>query len=170
MSRPLHSISEALLAKITEALLENYRTRFKSQSATGHDDGQKSSYSNAVRNPHRWERPKQHVRSFERKNGRKRVHGTVSGGRIQGAPPPIRELFVSRVMRSTSDEDMLNYVKSLRVNIIDFERVSHDDSKYKSYNVTVSISDYMYLFDSELWPEGIYVGRYNQPRTENFYR
>ena len=143
------------------------------QSMSGrdsHDDGQKSSYSNAVRNPHRWERPKQHVRSFERKNGRKRVHGTVSGGRIQGAPPPIRELFVSRVMRSTSDEDMLNYVKSLRVNIIDFERVSHDDSKYKSYKVTVSISDYMYLFDSELWPEGIYVGRYNQPRTENFYR
>ena len=73
-------------------------------------------------------------------------------------------------MRSTSDEDMLNYVKSLIVNIIDFERVSHDDSKYKSYKVTVSISDYMYLFDSELWPEGIYVGRYNQSRTENFYR
>ena len=42
-----------------------------------HDDRQRSSYSNAVRNPHRWERPKQHVRSFERKNGRKRVHGTV---------------------------------------------------------------------------------------------
>ena len=99
------------------------------------------------------------------KNGRKRVHGTVSGGRIQGAPPPIRSLFVSRVMRSTSDD-----AKSLRVNIIDFERVSHDDSKYKSYKVTVSISDYMYLFDSELWPEGIYIGRYNQPRTENFYR
>ena len=34
MSRPLHSISEALLAKITEALLENYRTKFNSQSAT----------------------------------------------------------------------------------------------------------------------------------------
>ena len=43
------------------------------QSMSGrdsHDDGQKSSYSNAVRNPHRWERPKQYVRSFERKNGR----------------------------------------------------------------------------------------------------
>ena len=31
---PCHSISEALLAKTTEALLANYRMRFKSQSAT----------------------------------------------------------------------------------------------------------------------------------------
>ena len=30
-----YSISEALLAKITEALKANYRMRFKSQSATG---------------------------------------------------------------------------------------------------------------------------------------
>ena len=62
------------------------------QSMSGRDsqdDGQKSSYINAVRNPHRWERPKQHVRSFERRNGRNRVRGTVSGGIIQGAPPPI---------------------------------------------------------------------------------
>ena len=32
---PCHSIPEALLLKITEALLANYRMRFKSQSATG---------------------------------------------------------------------------------------------------------------------------------------
>ena len=31
---PCHNFSEALLAKITEALLANYRMRFKSQSAT----------------------------------------------------------------------------------------------------------------------------------------
>ncbi len=123
--------------------------------------------SNPGNNP--WERSREHMRTFNRRgNNRRRLEGTAqSGSTVKGAPPRVRNwhLFVSRVSQDTADEDMVAWIREQNVNIIDFERVSHDDSMYKSFKITLPISDYMTLFNPSIWPAGVCIARYVPPRS-----
>ena len=55
-------------------------------------------------------------------------------------------MFESRVQQSTSDDAMIDWIEHTGVTIRDFERQSQEDFKFKSFKVTLSSTDYMYLF------------------------
>ena len=61
--------------------------------------------------------------------------GTVKGSNVKGAPSPSRTMFIYRVDNDTNDDDMRAWISDHNVNIIHFERLSHVDSKYKSYKL-----------------------------------
>ena len=50
---------------------------------------------------------------------------------------------------------MREWISDHNVNIIHFERLSHVDSKYKSYKLEVSVSVYMSLCEPNQWLAGI---------------
>ena len=99
-----------------------------------------------------WEVPKSHVRSFDRRN-QEHISGTASADNMKDVTLNASEMFESRVQQSTSDDAMIDWIEHTGVTIRDFERQSHEDFKFKSFKVTLSSTDYMYLFIPSLWPK-----------------
>ena len=105
-----------------------------------------------------------------------RIQGTVSGSNVKGAPLPTRSMFISRVDRETSDDNIMrDWISKQKINIINLERLSiayiesyglsHDDAKYKSYKLIVSVSDYVSLCKPSQWPVGICISKYHPPKA-----
>ena len=69
----------------------------------------------------------------DRKDGQKRqtqkrmIHGSVRSDIVHGAPLPKRDFFISRVVKSTTDEQMLNYVRNKGIRSVEIKRMSNDD-------------------------------------------
>jgi hypothetical protein len=110
------------------------------------------------------------IPSYHKKKARKVITGKVKGegAKVRGAPEPSRHLFIYRVDKSVNDSDMKDYVNEQGVTIQSLACVSHPSAKYKSFKLTVPISEYERLFSDEMWPEGIRVRKYIPPRPASF--
>ena len=115
-----------------------------------------------------WQVPRDHVRSLDRRR-RQRIEGTASGSNVRGAPPRTRELFIYRVDKETSDDEVRMWISKQKVKIVNFELLSHTDSKYKSYKLSVSIPDYLHLYKPGHWPIGVCIARYIAPRRTEIH-
>ena len=116
-------------------------------------------------NHNAWQTIKGRAKSSRVSYKRMRIQGTVSGSNVKGAPLPTRSMFISRVDRETSDDNMRDWISKQKINIINFERLSHDDAKYKSYKLIVSVSDYVSLCKPSQWPVGICISKYHPPKA-----
>ena len=92
-----------------------------------------------------WEIPSSHARTFNRRNLQP-ITGTAAAGSVKGSFRNATDMFVSRVQQSTSDNDMMEFVQNKGVNLLDFQRMSHPESKFKSFKLTLSVPDYMFLY------------------------
>ena len=102
-------------------------------------------------------------------------HGTGAGARapppsnipgLQGAPPPLKDMFVHRVL--TGDVgDITNHLKNNYINVVNIERVSHESSAYKSFKVTVSLYDKNKMLRKNIWPNGIRCKVWWHPRNDD---
>ena len=102
-----------------------------------------------------WEHSKQHMRSFEHRN-KGPIRGTAAAGNVKGAFRNARDMFVFRIQPYTDDAELRNWIEEKGVTLLDFHKVSHPDSRYKSFKITVSVTDYMFLCDFRQWPEGVW--------------
>ena len=84
-------------------------------------------------------------------NGRGGATG-VDG--LQGAPFPLRHLWVGRIMQG-NEEKLKSFLRKKNVEVSNIEKVSHERSTFKSYKVTVSVIDYHKLLIDDFWPNGI---------------
>ena len=142
--------------------------RLTSKDDQRHDLSRASSHTslNSIDCPqNNWQLQRQYRRNLSRQPP-KRMEGTASVSNVKGAPQGTRDMFVYRVTQDTSDEALLSWIRKQRVNIIDFVKTSHVDSKYKSFKVTFNMSDYFYLYNPELWPSGVCIGRYLPPKPK----
>ena len=86
-------------------------------------------------------------------------------GRFRGAPEAERHLFVYRIHAETEAIDIHELVSGLGHEVRNVDCVSHPDSKYKSFKLTVSLRDYDKVYNVNFpWPEGVRVRRYNIPQ------
>ena len=76
---------------------------------------------------------------------------------IRVAPEPNRDLFIYRVDTDTKVEDLKTFIAEKEYAVRSLEVMSKPDSRWKSFKLTVPLSQYSSLFDSSLWPEGICV-------------
>jgi len=110
-------------------------------------------------------------RYLRRKEDRKRDRHTVTGsatvsGTVRGTTiPRSKNLFISRVDKTVSTEDMASFIRSKDIEIINLECVSHADARNKSFKLKVNKEDYVKLYDSHIWPEGICVRSFRQKRN-----
>ena len=111
----------------------------------------------------------------DRKDGQKRqtqkrmIHGSVRSDIVHGAPLPKRDFFISRVVKSTTDEQMLNYVRNKGIRSVEIKRMSNDEAIFKSFKLTVSIDEKDKVMQESMWPYGLCVQRWRDRnhRTNN---
>ena len=77
----------------------------------------------------------------------------------------MRSMFISRVDRETSNVNMTDLILNTKIYMIYFERLSHDDAKYKSNKLIVSVTNYVSLCKPSQWPMGICISKYHSPKT-----
>ena len=87
------------------------------------------------------------------------TEGSRSAG-FQGAPEPDRHLFIYRVRTNTTDEDISNFMKENDIVFREIACLSNPNAKYKSFKLTVAVTQYDQLFNDNLWPRGVRVRPY----------
>ena len=112
--------------------------------------------------------PRYARRKIERDNNRKIIQGvSTPSGPLKGAPVriPTRDLFIYRIDKSVDVYVLEKHVTDNGFTVLGLKCVSHEEATYKSFQLTVSMSDYAGLFNDDIWPEGICVRRFRPRRN-----
>ena len=92
------------------------------------------------------------------------MFGTGCGSdRVQGAPPPSRDLIIERVSKVTKETDLKDHIKSKGVCIRSLSLMSHIDAKHQAFKLEISKDDLMKVYNPDIWPCGINIRRYFPP-------
>ena len=102
----------------------------------------------------------------ERKKSRI-IRGSGTFDNIKGGPERTRDLFIYRVDKTTEDHNIHEHVTNKGFQVVKFGCISKPESMYKSYKLTVPISQFGKLFDNSLWPNGVSVRPFIAPKTKN---
>jgi hypothetical protein len=87
------------------------------------------------------------------------------GCAFKGAPEPSRHLFIYRVDSETQTIDLKTFIGDHGFDVRELNLVSHKESMFKSFKLTVPVSQFKDLFEVSLWPSGVRVRKYITPRT-----
>ena len=102
-----------------------------------------------------------HQRKYQQRQQRKIVTGNITTSQaFRGAPEPSRELFIQRVSKNTTTEDVKQYVTNKSFTVREICMMSHQDAKYNSFKITVPVSEFTKLFDPDLWPSGVRIRQF----------
>ena len=82
----------------------------------------------------------------------------VPSSQLQGAAPPCRDIFVSRVREGTVDI-VQSFLQENSVNVKNIEKMSHENSKFCSFKMKVLKNDLIKVFDENFWPNGVRVDK-----------
>lgn len=89
-----------------------------------------------------------------------RVHGSHRSEVLEGAPPPRRDFFLSRVKKDTDDEIVKQYIVSKGISVSELVTVSNVNAKYKSFRLSVCIDDKDKVMSPDIWPQGICIEKW----------
>ena len=79
--------------------------------------------------------------------------GTVVHG-LEGAPPPRRHIWVSRVKRG--DASVLNnFIMKRQIKVFYIEKVSHDNAKFNSFKISIAKNDVPNVLKDSFWPASV---------------
>ena len=90
-----------------------------------------------------------------------------SDNRFRGAPEPERQLFIYRVDRQAVTEDLKIFIQEAGITVCSLVCVSKEDSKFKSFKISVPLFQFKRLFDNQVWPDGIRVRRFYMPKGKD---
>ena len=102
---------------------------------------------------------------------RRRVVGKGSEGDdsgLKGAPEPSRHLFISRVDKQCTTNEISKFLKNKKIEVRNLECKSHEESMFKSYKLSVPVSQFNSLFDADLWPDGVRVEAWKERRGDRY--
>ena len=118
-------------------------------------------------------KPSMHADGFEYpKDGRKKRRRRVIRGKkddVQGlkaGPEPLRDIFVYRLARTTSAEDIDDYMSSNGMKPKSVVKVSHADSKLASFRVEVTASQVEKVLHPDSWPQNVCIRRFWKKRMD----
>ena len=95
--------------------------------------------------------------------------GSVTNSSFRGAPIPKRDLFISRVRPDTNELDINNHIISLGVTDFVLQLISHEDTPYKSFKLTVNVSDKEFFMSPNIWPVGVCIKRFRYRVNRDHY-
>ena len=106
-------------------------------------------------------------RRKKRRSKARAIAGTsLQSGTLRGAPEPSRHVFVYRVSKGTSDQDLGQFMSDGGVTVRSTERMSKDEARFESFKIEVKTSELETVLCSAFWPEGIYVRRFYTHRRK----
>ena len=91
---------------------------------------------------------------------RRVIIGSAHSSKVQGAPEPERHLFIYRVNQSTTTDHLRAHIQNHGFTVKFLECISKPVSKFKSFKLSVPVSEFSKLFDCSIWPEGIRVRKF----------
>ena len=110
-----------------------------------------------------------HHKKKERQKHNKIIRGTATpSSGLTGAPEPSRHLFVYRATQETTVSDLENFAVDKNFTVRNVECMSNQNAKFKSFKLSVPMSEFDRLFEDDLWPEGIRVRRFIPPRNTQY--
>ena len=139
--------SKKMLGNTDQRNLES--TKFTVSNPGTSDNAENSQISNASD----FEIPREQRKRKARAN-RKAVFGRNSTGTLKGAPRRV-DMFVFHLEKETDIDLVQTYVEDKNVNVFKAECVSHEDSVYKSFRITVDFSDRERMLEEDFWPQGV---------------
>jgi len=93
-------------------------------------------------------------------------YAPAKSGGFKGAPEPSRDLFLYRVDPESETADLRTHLNDMDVTVRALHQISNESARYKSFRLTIPLSDFDILLDSSLWPEGVRVRRYFPRKDE----
>ena len=84
--------------------------------------------------------------------------------RVQGAPPPSKDLVIERVSKVTKETDLKDHIKSKVVCVCSLYLMSHIDAKHQTFKLEISKDDLMKGYNPDFWSCGINIRRYFPPK------
>ena len=116
-----------------------------------------------------FQRPSEALRRQRRAATHKQkvVSGSKNTSNIHGAPEPSRDIFVYRVHGDTSLEEMHQYITSQGFTVCDIKCTSKAESIFKSFCVTLPLSQFKDAFQPTVWPEGVRMRRFWPKKEAN---
>ena len=111
--------------------------------------------------------PKYVQKKLKKQEARRKgiIMGTAANShRIKGAPEPDRHLFIYRMGKETDDDALRDFGTCIR----SLDCISKPQFKFKSYKLTVPVSQFKTLFTSSKWPKGIRVRKFIPPNSNRY--
>ena len=97
-----------------------------------------------------------------RQKHNKAVYGTRTDGSLKGAKRTT-DLFVFRLEKNTKTEEVHEYLQNKGLEVMDLICVSNENSRFRSFKLTVDFNHSEQVMDGTFWPEGIgcrqFIGR-----------
>ena len=103
-------------------------------------------------------------RRRDQKNEQNRPRRVITGRRkddgVFGAPEPIREIFLYRVRQDIERDVIASYLEKYNVICHDVTQMSNSDAKFKSFKITVPVSQMKHVMKADFWPENVRVRKW----------
>ena len=100
------------------------------------------------------------------RKARRTIGKGAASSDLAGAPPPERQIWVSRVSNGT-ETSMKKYLTDNSVTVKSIEKTSHPSSKFSSYKISIPKTDLHKVYDEIFWPYGIYCKRWYNKVEQN---
>ena len=110
---------------------------------------------------------------WEQQKGKRRRSPALKGAAresdscFRGGPPPRRDLFLGRVMKSCTNEDIIDQLRKKGIERdITVECISNPEAKFKSFKVSCDVGTFSELMNPETWPCGTHFRQYKTRRPQ----
>lgn len=74
------------------------------------------------------------------------------------------DIFMYRINNETEDADVRNLFFNAGILVYEFHKVSHENSRFKSFRITIPLSDYDKVCNPDFLPEEVMCRRFYRPR------
>lgn len=111
------------------------------------------------------EQRKKQVRKEQtaRDTKRNRVHVSGSAKNATGlrsTPRPNHDFFVYRVHKDDGVKQLHEYLTGKNIEVVNLQKISHEDTKFNSFHLSISIDHTANVLDSNVWPSGINIRKW----------
>ena len=104
---------------------------------------------------------KQETRAQTANSGRQSsIVGLAANTSLRAAPLPSRDVFIARVHKDDGVVEMENFIKAKGITPRNLTLVCHEESKFNSFRLTVSVEDMVKVMDPAIWPKGVKLRRW----------
>ena len=71
-----------------------------------------------------------------------------------------------RVENTAEEQDIMDYISGKGFENISVQTMSHNESRYKSFKLSMTAAQFQELLNPIIWPTGIRVRKFIPPRTK----
>ncbi len=98
----------------------------------------------------------------QRRKEARLVRGTAKhlDSNVKGGGPVRKSIFVSRLDKSVTEDDLKMYMKKKDIEIDDVKVMSHDEARFRSFKFSIANVSMDRVLDASIWPENCFVKRF----------